>query len=613
MNILDNTVNIIGRIDPNKKGEIGTKEFTEQIKEQMDKYAGINIDNKEDGKHAICDLQYVLGYSGTVKTDCKGMKTAENPIKKNMELVNNLTPDNIGANLPKILKDLDNTMILQGQYFIVAHLPYDDSKNIKAGGRMMLVKFLDNEDKPELYTSYDNVQSTDHKITLGSPENYRLINGKYISNKKSATKIQAWTRRRKVIQKANTVRMEKEAAEKIQALARGNIGRQKASNEKQKRVDYEKNKEEQRKMQENIIKNFKQRKIDEQAEFDKQQQQKTAAEEAAAKKLAELNSNAALKAETEFQQRKRAAQEQKRKEQAERAEAQAQEAKRQAEAEAQEAIKQKNAEKKQKKKEKKIAEAAETKRKEEERMKRWEEDDKAEKETGADKIAAAAKQKKEEEDRINALRKTKKKRSESDNIPDSDIDVGNNSKKKSKNNTKTRKQRLKKSYENRQTKREDKLEELAKIKREELAEKENIKLKSKILAKETLVDLSGQIPVSTVLKSILHKITPTEHTQYKTKIISTINTQIELYNSGSTEEKQIPLLNKKQLLDKPIAIIKNALDIIIKQMNTNLKGGKSTRHRRKLNPTRKLRIIKQNTKKRFKKGVSKRRKTRNKT
>jgi hypothetical protein len=226
MNIVDNTVNIIGRIDPKKKGEIGTNEFTEQIKEQMDKYAGINIDDKEDGQHAICDLQYVLGYSGTVKTDCKGINTSETPIKRNMKLVTNLTPDNIGADLPNILKDLDNTMILQGQYFIVAHLPYDDSKNIKAGGRMMLVKFLDNEDKLESYTSYDNVQSTDHKITLGTPEKYILINGKYVSNKKSATKIQSIVRGNKERQNAKTVRAKNEAAEKIQALMRGRKVRQ---------------------------------------------------------------------------------------------------------------------------------------------------------------------------------------------------------------------------------------------------------------------------------------------------------------------------------------------------------------------------------------------------
>ena len=53
-------------------------------------------------------------------------------------------------------------MKLRGQYFIVAHLPYDDSKNIKAGGLMMLVKFLDNEDKPEYFTIYNNVQSQNH-------------------------------------------------------------------------------------------------------------------------------------------------------------------------------------------------------------------------------------------------------------------------------------------------------------------------------------------------------------------------------------------------------------------------------------------------------------------
>ena len=220
---MNNTVNIIGRIDPEKKGEIGTKEFTEQIKEQMDKYAGINIDDKEDGQHAICDLQYVLGYNGTMKTDCKGMTTTTNPIKKNMEEVKELTPDNIAAKLPKMLNYLDKNMKLRGQYFIVAHLPYDESKNIKADGRMMLVKFLDNEDEPELFTIYNNVQSQNHKITLGQSEKYSLKeDGEYISEKseKAVTKLQAFSRGNKGRQDAKTVRMEKEAAEKIQALTR---------------------------------------------------------------------------------------------------------------------------------------------------------------------------------------------------------------------------------------------------------------------------------------------------------------------------------------------------------------------------------------------------------
>lgn len=234
---MNNTVNIIGRIDPEKKGEIGTKEFTEQIKEQMDKYAGINIDDKEDGQHAICDLQYVLGYNGTMKTDCKGMTTTTNPIKKNMKDIENLTPDNIADKLPKMLKDLDANMKLQGQYFIVAYLPYDESKNIKADGRMMLVKFLDNEDEPELFTIYNDVQSKNHTITLGQSEKYRLINGKYISDKKAATKLQAFRRGNKGRQDAKTVRTEKEAAEKIQALTRGNIGRQKANEKEQNRVE----------------------------------------------------------------------------------------------------------------------------------------------------------------------------------------------------------------------------------------------------------------------------------------------------------------------------------------------------------------------------------------
>jgi hypothetical protein len=147
-----------------------------------------------------------------------------------MNLVNGLTPENIGDELPQMLKDLDAKMKLQGQYFIVAHLPYDESKNIRDGGRMMWIKFLDTEDKPELFTIYNNVQSQNHKITLGQSEKYRLINGKYISDKKAAaTKIQAFRRGNKGRQDATKVRTEKEAATKLQAILRGNKGRQDAT------------------------------------------------------------------------------------------------------------------------------------------------------------------------------------------------------------------------------------------------------------------------------------------------------------------------------------------------------------------------------------------------
>ena len=177
---MNKTVNIIGRIDPAKKDTIGAKEFTEQIKEQMDKYAGINVDDKVDGQHAICDLQYVLGYNGTMKTDCKGMTTTTNPLKKTMKYVEKINENNIGDKLHEMLTDLDNNMKFAGQYFIVAHLPYDDSKNIK-DGRMILAKFGNTGDKPESFTIYKKVNSQNHIITLGEPDEFTLdIDDEYI-------------------------------------------------------------------------------------------------------------------------------------------------------------------------------------------------------------------------------------------------------------------------------------------------------------------------------------------------------------------------------------------------------------------------------------------------
>ena len=166
---MNKTVNIIGRIDPAKKDTIGTKEITEQIKEQMDKYAGINVDDKK----SICNLQYVLGDKGTMKTDCKGITPPNDLLKKTMIQINGLDENNIGDELHEMLTGLDKNMKFAGQYFIVAHLPYDDSKDIK-GGRMILAKFGNTGDKPESFTIYKNVNIQNNIITLGEPDEFTL-------------------------------------------------------------------------------------------------------------------------------------------------------------------------------------------------------------------------------------------------------------------------------------------------------------------------------------------------------------------------------------------------------------------------------------------------------
>ena len=77
------------------------------------------------------------------------------------------------TNCMKMLTGLDKNMKLQGQYFIVAHLPYDDSKDIK-DGRMILAKFGNTGDKPESFTIYKNVKSQNNNITLGEPDEFTL-------------------------------------------------------------------------------------------------------------------------------------------------------------------------------------------------------------------------------------------------------------------------------------------------------------------------------------------------------------------------------------------------------------------------------------------------------
>ena len=483
-------------------------------------------------------------------------------------------------------------MKLRGQYFIVAHLPYDESKNIKAGGRMMWIKFLDTEDKPELFTIYNNVQSQDHKITLGQSEKYSLKeDGEYISEKseKAVTKLQAFSRGNKVRQDAKTVRTEKEAAAtKIQALGRGKIGRQKAKEEEEKNAALEDERKTDRERQLKIREDYiASRKLTFSKFNETQQQEKNLAAEKATK-LEESNRKAALKAEEEFQQQKRAAQEeQERAAQEEQEQAEREEKKRAAE------------EKRQRKLQERDAREQQQKEKDEENRIRWAKEAAEEDKEHKRKIAAA-KATKEAAARKEA-RKTQNNHNEQQAIDAIAADiynvgVGVNVKKP---NRKTRKQRLQTSFDKREGKA---------LKQEEVNEKERIREKLITGAKDELNHLSEQYHDSTFLQRVAHNLSPETHTERKIKLIKDINTQIEIYNSTGLH---VEPLNVESLSEKSISTIRQALNVVIGQMGP--RGGKSTRRRRrKMNPTRKIGHKKPKTKKKSNKGVVKRRKTRSK-
>jgi hypothetical protein len=292
---MNNTVNIIGRIDQKIAATIGTNKFTEQLTQNLDKYAGINVDDKQP--HEICKLRFVLADNITRKTNCKeSMNLYSTKVKRTMNLVNGLDLDNIATDLPKMLKDLDAKMKLQGQYFIVAHLPYDESKNIKAGGRMMWIKFLDTEDKPELFTIYNNVQSQNHKITLGQSEKYSLKeDGEYISEKseKAATKLQAFRRGKNVRDDAKKVKQEKEASEKRQAVGQEIIEKHKAKEkEEQKNAALEEKRKEYGETQLKIREDIKAKNERKLREFNETQQQQQNLADENATKLKDSNLNA---------------------------------------------------------------------------------------------------------------------------------------------------------------------------------------------------------------------------------------------------------------------------------------------------------------------------------
>ena len=97
---MNNAVSIIGRIDQKIAATIGTNKFTEQLTQNLDKYAGINVDDKQP--HEICKLRFVLDDNGTIKTNCKkSMNPYSTNVKQTMEEVKELDEKILPTNYRK--------------------------------------------------------------------------------------------------------------------------------------------------------------------------------------------------------------------------------------------------------------------------------------------------------------------------------------------------------------------------------------------------------------------------------------------------------------------------------------------------------------------------------
>jgi hypothetical protein len=98
-----------------------------------------------------------------------------------------------------------------------------------------------------------------------------------------------------------------------------------------------------------------------------------------------------------------------------------------------------------------------------------------------------------------------------------------------------------------------------------------------------------------------------KHNQDKQDLIKAVNTEIDNYNK-EWGESLIKQINFEDIDKINQADIENKIADKINQINGK-KGGKSTRKRRKMNPTRKGGRIKPKTKKKSKRGALKKRKT----
>ena len=192
---MDNLVNIIGRIDlKNKVENIENRDFINLLKKQFDKYIGINMDDVLDNEHSICDLQYVLEDNKKHKTDCSKSVLEDN--KKHEKIISMMKKNisdillynknqNAGNKLKQMLRKLDKTMDINGYYFIIARLPYNESNQIKYG-RVMLIKFdKDDTKQPESYIIYGVNSDNNNKITSENIQKYILrenIKNKYLTD-----------------------------------------------------------------------------------------------------------------------------------------------------------------------------------------------------------------------------------------------------------------------------------------------------------------------------------------------------------------------------------------------------------------------------------------------
>ena len=217
-----NLLTVVGRINRKYVRDIKNTTIINKLNQYLDIHAGLNINKQRQSD--FCKLQYVLssGKSHGMES-CKQMGRSNFYQQSHLEKIRNLLEKDVDIKEVTVLvKSIDNELVTNGSYVIIANLPHgvkSSNQGFLNTGKILLIKYGDNSGV-EWYTIYNNKDSNDKTaISLEKQAKYILQNdGTYISSDEDAKKV----------------RTEKEAATKIQALRRGKIVRQKAKEQRRR-------------------------------------------------------------------------------------------------------------------------------------------------------------------------------------------------------------------------------------------------------------------------------------------------------------------------------------------------------------------------------------------
>jgi hypothetical protein len=178
-----NLLTVVGRINLKYVRDIKNTTIINKLNQYLDIHAGLNINKQRQSD--FCKLQYVLssGKSHGMES-CKQMGRSNFYKQRDLEQIRNLLEKDVDIKEVTVLvKSIDEKLVTNGSYVIIANLPHgvkSSNKGFLNTGKILLIKYGDNSGV-EWYTIYNNKDSNDKTaISLEKQAKYILQNDTYI-------------------------------------------------------------------------------------------------------------------------------------------------------------------------------------------------------------------------------------------------------------------------------------------------------------------------------------------------------------------------------------------------------------------------------------------------